>query len=367
MPLYMDFHKFDHVTVDEVKTAHIADQAIQEKYGVRYLQFWVNEAAGTVFCLTEGPDKESCELVHKMAHGNTACALVEVEPGFYKMMMGAEHRLDHGLVKQDDGSVDPGYRTIFSARISVQHTGEETDVVNEGNARQMILDKIEFYHGRTVKWNPDDSLVGVFNNPTDALQCAITLQKHFTRQPEKHVAFRIGITTDQPVTNDGDFFSKAIQQANHLSITAQNNQVIVTDLTGRLCDDSLLALSREMMVSIDESDLELLRNFLTVTERHLADETFTIDELCREVGLSRPQLYRKITTLSGRAPNDFVRDIRLERGWELLKRKKGNISQVALEVGYSNPSYFTKCFSERYGITPSKFLQHYSRFDHSIK
>jgi AraC-like DNA-binding protein len=361
MPLYMDFHKFEQVTIEDVKTAHIADQAIQDQYGVRYLQFWVNEAAGTVFCLTEGPDKESCELVHKMAHGNTACALVEVEPGFYKMMMGEGHKLDHGLVKKEDGSLDLGYRTILFIRTTFTQPDEEFNLSDEGDTRQMLLDKIIFHHGRSVKWDVDESVIGVFNDPSDGLQCAIALQKYFSRQQNKRVAFRIGLATDQPVTKESEFFSRAIQQANHLSISARENQIILTDLTKRLCDERLTRLPADQMFCIDEPDLDLLKNFLSVTEIHLSDEAFTIDELCREVGLSRPQLYRKITALSGRAPNDFVRDIRLEKGWNLLKRKKGNISQVALEVGYNNPSYFTKCFTERYGITPSKFQQHYSR------
>src|SRR6188472_2803424 len=100
MPLYMDFHKFDSITIEDVKTAHMADVAIQDKYGVKYHQFWVNQDAGTVFCLCEGPDKETCELVHQLAHGNKACALTEVESGFYKALMGENHGTDiYGLVK----------------------------------------------------------------------------------------------------------------------------------------------------------------------------------------------------------------------------------------------------------------------------
>jgi AraC-like DNA-binding protein len=359
MPLYMDFHKFEHVTIEDVKSAHIADQAIQDKYGVKYHQFWVNEAAGTVFCLTEGPDKASCELVHKLAHGNMACSLVEVEPGFYKMMMGGEHNLDHGLVKQKDGSIDLGYRTILFIRGSiVRH--EETDFTNESDARHVAYSKISFYHGTSVKLdnatiNSDDAIIGVFTNPSEAVQCAIALQQHFSTHRTPAISFQMGIVTDQPVTIDGDFFSQAITQANRLSITARDKQIIITNLTKRLCHDGT-DFPAEMVVCVDESDVLLVTKFLDATEAHLSDEGFTIDDLCREVGLSRPQLYRKITTLTGRAPNDFVRDIRLEKGWTLLKRKKGNIAQVALEVGYNNPSYFTKCFTERYGITPSKFL-----------
>ncbi|WP_200975061.1 nickel-binding protein [Echinicola sp. 20G] len=87
----MDFHQFEHLSIEDVKTAHIADVAIQDAYGVKYHQFWVNEKAGTVFCLVEGPDKETCELVHQMAHGAVPCALTEVEVGFYDLVMGKGH------------------------------------------------------------------------------------------------------------------------------------------------------------------------------------------------------------------------------------------------------------------------------------
>lgn len=349
----MDFHKFDRVTVEEVKTAHIADQAIQDQYGVRYLQFWVNEEAGTVFCLTEGPDKESCELVHKMAHGNTACALVEVEPGFYKMMMGEQHHLDHGLVSKEDGTLDLGYRTILCVR-----TNMISGRPDESDAKETVAERINFFNGRLVRWDHDESVVGVFNDSIDAIKCATALQKVAAKQK---FSVRIGVATDQPVTKDGDFFSEAIQHANHLSVTARENEIIITNLTKRLIPEGVIKSGEKMIHLIDEPDLALLSSFLLTTERHLADESFTIDSLCHEVGLSRPQLYRKITSLSGRAPNDFVRDIRIEKARTLLKRKTGNISQVAMQVGYNNPSYFAKCFTEKYGITPSKFVQQSGR------
>jgi hypothetical protein len=56
MPLFMDFHKIENITLDAVRMAHSADEAIQDRYGVKYHQFWVNEEAGSVFCLVEGPD-----------------------------------------------------------------------------------------------------------------------------------------------------------------------------------------------------------------------------------------------------------------------------------------------------------------------
>jgi len=82
MPLFMDTHrKVDGLTADAVATAHKADLAVQEKYGVRYLQYWFNEETGRVYCLVEAPNAEAAHAVHREAHGLVADELVEVQSG----------------------------------------------------------------------------------------------------------------------------------------------------------------------------------------------------------------------------------------------------------------------------------------------
>jgi hypothetical protein len=82
MPLYLDkHHHIDGLTVDGLKKAHEADLAIQEQYGVKYLQYWFNEDTGTVFCLVEAPSKEAAAEVHRLAHGLEADEIIEVQPG----------------------------------------------------------------------------------------------------------------------------------------------------------------------------------------------------------------------------------------------------------------------------------------------
>lgn len=79
MPLYMDIHFVKDISVEDAKNAHIKDLAVQEKYGVTYHQYWFNEEAGTIYCLMEGPDMESCAATHREANGIIACQIVEVE------------------------------------------------------------------------------------------------------------------------------------------------------------------------------------------------------------------------------------------------------------------------------------------------
>lgn len=81
MPLYMDEHDLPGVKAADVVGAHEADVKVQGQYGVEYKHYWVDEAAGKVFCLVEAPDKESANRVHREAHGLVAEKLYEVEQG----------------------------------------------------------------------------------------------------------------------------------------------------------------------------------------------------------------------------------------------------------------------------------------------
>ena len=79
MPSYMDVHTMDGgVSVEDVAKAHEADLATQDKYGVTYKRYWVDEKAGKIFCLVDAPDAEAAATVHREAHGLVADEIYEV-------------------------------------------------------------------------------------------------------------------------------------------------------------------------------------------------------------------------------------------------------------------------------------------------
>lgn len=103
--------------------------------------------------------------------------------------------------------------------------------------------------------------------------------------------------------------------------------------------------------SMEEKFLIRVKN---VVEEHLDDENFSVEELSKEVGMSRAQLHRKLIALTGKSASRFVRNYRLEHAYQLLQNKVGTVSEIAYRVGYSSPAYFTKCFTEDFGISPSQ-------------
>jgi Protein of unknown function (DUF4242) len=81
VPTYLDEHRIDGVKAGDVAKAHEADLAVQEKYGVSYRHYWVDEREGKIWCLVDAPDKETANRVHQEAHGLVAAELHEVTEG----------------------------------------------------------------------------------------------------------------------------------------------------------------------------------------------------------------------------------------------------------------------------------------------
>jgi AraC-like DNA-binding protein len=359
----MDFHKIANVTIDDVKAAHIADIAIQKQYGVKYHQFWVNETEGTVFCLVEGPDAATCERVHQLAHGNLACALTEVETGFYENLMGKDQPVDHqGLVQNMDGTVDLGYRNILVASVyGITKATSSKDfslLLTPAWARAIITKTIASFRGRELKWDTDDSLIGIFDDTTDAVQCASQIQRTLLQNQVKQpqIIFKIGINASQPVTKEGNFFNEAIMLAHRLCTTAQNNRILTSALVKKLSNEQLLSDTNSIK-SLNCKEEAFLSDLIHIAETKLSDHQFNLNRLSNEICISRPQLYRKVMSLTGRSPHEFVRDLQMNKALLLLKQNKVGIAQIAYETGFRSPSYFTKCFSQKFGCAPSSLVK----------
>lgn len=117
--------------------------------------------------------------------------------------------------------------------------------------------------------------------------------------------------------------------------------------------------SRQLLIRpdrVEEPSMEekFLIKVREVVQEHLDDEHFSVEELSRKVGMSRAQIHRKLSALTGKSASRFVRSYRLQHAMQLLESHSGTVSEIAYKVGFSSPAYFTKCFSEEYGMSPSQ-------------
>ncbi len=107
--------------------------------------------------------------------------------------------------------------------------------------------------------------------------------------------------------------------------------------------------------STTQQEDEFILKLRKAVENNIDDEDFGILQLCRAVNLSRAQLHNKIKALTGRSTSHYIRTIRLHRAKELLGDPNLNVSQVAYEVGFRDPKYFSKTFAEEFGKLPGEF------------
>lgn len=104
------------------------------------------------------------------------------------------------------------------------------------------------------------------------------------------------------------------------------------------------------------SDEKFLINITQIIEDHMADSNLNVNGLCELSGTGSKQIYRKIKQLTGMSPVEYIKSIRMKKAAMLLQQKKFTIAEVMYMVGYSNPSYFSKCFQSVFGKTPKQYI-----------
>ncbi len=121
-------------------------------------------------------------------------------------------------------------------------------------------------------------------------------------------------------------------------------------------------------ISVTSIDEKLIKKALEIVEQNMSNTDFTVEQLGRDLGMSRVHLYKKLLSLTGKSPIEFIRILRLKRAAQLLQKSQMRISEIAYEVGFNNPKYFSKYFKEQFKMLPTEYAQKYSKpsENHSI-
>ena len=104
-------------------------------------------------------------------------------------------------------------------------------------------------------------------------------------------------------------------------------------------------------------DQEFMLNVLNYINNNISDNDLNVEKLADELLLSRSKLYRKIKALTGLTANEFIRNIRLEKSKNYIENTEFSISEICYKVGFSSPSYFTKCFKIQFGVLPKEMRE----------
>lgn len=245
MPLYMDIHKVEGATADDLAKAHAADLNVQDALGVECLKYWFNEGCGKVFCLIHAPSAEAANEVHLRSHGLLAEKIIEVDPEMAEGLLGSGEVNTAGaaLMPNSKDGRDPGMRSIMFTDIVgsteiTQRLGDEAGMLLVNLHDQVVRTALGAHAGREVK-HTGDGIMACFISAVAAVRCATQIQQELARHRESNggtpVRVRIGAAAGEPVEQRQDLFGTTVQLAARLCAHAQPDQVLVSSAVAELC------------------------------------------------------------------------------------------------------------------------------------
>jgi len=352
----------------EIKAAHVAemhqaDLKIEHLFGCKGMTYWCDEDRNTAFCLIEAPNKKAIQDMHNHAHGEFPHSIIEVDKKIVESFLGRIE--DPEKAKDTTLNIinDPAFRVIMVV--------ETSDYLNRLEANQFniftqkfhnsVLKTLKKFKGRIVRKDNNSYLVS-FKSVSDAVSCSLKIKFKFKYVTPKfdlvNRQLKIALSSGVPVTSKDNIFEDATTLATRMCEVVEG-QLVMSDEVKSLfeSENRNMIIDNEFVRILNPSEEKFLTHLMDYIESNWKRSNFNVANFSKDLGYSKSQLYRKLKQLTGKSANNFLRDFRLDKALSLLHKHYANISEIAYETGFNSPAYFSKCFFDKYGILPSRYMQ----------
>lgn len=365
MPIYMDRHDVsEEVTAENVAQLHQEDLKIQHKFNCRGLTYWFDSKRKTAFCLIEAPNKGAIKEMHDKAHGEVPNRIIEVDDDIVESFLGRIEDPQKSQNTEFNIINDPAFRTVIVTgikRLSLINSASKQLNLVIYNHNKSIVKALNKYKGSIVKQKLDYFLTS-FDSVTNAVLCAIEIQtklkQTINNTYDSDIKLSIGLSAGVPVTEKEGIFEDTIKIAERLCDVVKGQIVVSSEVKDLYESENLnISIDEKFVYVLNPTDEKFLHILMDYTEREWSSTTLNVDDFSRDLGYSKSQLYRNMISLTGKSPNIFIKEYRLNRALKLLNKQIGNISKIAYDTGFNSPAYFSKCFQETFGVLPSTYIR----------
>ena len=362
MPIYMDLHILPGVKAKDVAEAHKKDLVVQDEHGCKAMTYWIDEKRGNVFCLIEAPSKEAVEEMHGKAHGLVPNRIVEVDPMLVESFLGRISDPEEAETTEEGLKVfsDPSFRILLVTTIDdpvlMQHRlGTEKTKELLGLHNDIIRNELASYGGVEVE-HEKPGFIASFLSAGKAVSCALAIREAIATAGLDEVGFRMALNAGEPVTKNEKLFGDTVQFAEQICSIAMSSQIGIASAVKELVSKDYFQNRENGFLNLSPRDETLLGSLFNKLEENWQHPDFNVTDYCLTMAMSKSQLYRKTIALSGLSPNVLLKEFRLEKAKERMKKQRDNISQITFDSGFTSPSYFTKCFKKKFGLLPMVYL-----------
>jgi AraC-like DNA-binding protein len=363
MPIFMDVHIVPGVKAKDVAEAHRLDLLHQHEHGCNCMTYWIDESRESIFCLIEAPDKDSVELMHSKAHGLIPGKIIEVNSNLVEAFLGRIYDPTDAQITKEGLKVfaDPSFRILLVTKtidpVLLKHKlGDEKARELLDKHISVIRKNISQHGGREVEHDGSGFVVS-FSSASNAMACALSVLKEMPDTVSKQIDLKLAINAGEPVESSERLFGETIQFALNMCRIAKEGNIAIASPVKELIADDLFQKERKYLMNLLPQDEHLLKLLFGKLEDNWQDSDFDLTEYCNATAMSGSQLYRKTVALTNLSPNSLVKDFRLQKAKELMRKQHYNIAQITFDSGFTSASYFTKCFKKKYGLLPMAYLE----------
>lgn len=360
----MDRHDVsDVVTAENVAELHQQDLKVQHKFGCKGLTYWFDDVRKTAFCLVEAPDEKAVVAMHENAHGEVPHHVIEVDTSIVESFLGRIEDPEKSQNTSLNIINDPAFRTIMVIGFNEDYKASRDLIEPYSLIKQSAFSVIKIandYEGSVVNQSLEKILIS-FKSVTNAVLFAkvIVEQNQVAGEgiSKTRVSVKIGLNSGVPVTEKESIFEDTIKLAERMNYIS-NAQIVVSQEVIDLykSENSKEFIDYKAMHVLSLAEQAFLNSLIDFIESEWKNTKLKVDDFSKKMGFSKSQLYRKMILLTGESPNSFLMNYRLNKALRLLKRQNSSISEIAFDSGFNSPSYFSKCFSKKFHLTPSEYL-----------
>lgn len=363
MPIYMDVHIVPGVKARGVAEAHHKDLVHQDEFACKCMTYWIDEERENVFCLIEAPSKEAVEELHGKAHGLIPNRIIEVSPDVVSSFLGRIYDPSEAETTDDGLKVfaEPSFRTLVVIRttdpvLMQNKLGAERSYELLNRQNDTIRKNLLRQGGREVEHGGNGFILS-FTSASKAVSCALAIKQEMQEYNDGASAVQVAINAGEPVEKSNHLFGDTLQLAGYMCAIAGNMQIVVASAVKELVAKDHFQIKGGGLLALSPQDEALLGFLFGNLEKNWQDAEFDVEDYCRAMAMSKSQLYRKTIQLTGFSPNILLKEFRLAKAKDLMRKNPYSISQITFESGFSSPSYFTKCFKKKYGLLPMAYLE----------
>lgn len=325
---------------------HLARRLVEMHQGS--IQAFNAAEQGALFVITMpmgnahiGPDDYA--VVSQVDDSDRLTNAVALKPDA-ELLIASEHPKGKGKIKVLVAEDDPDVRTFLINELSAHYR-----VIDADNGKSAWI--------LAIREIPDIVISDVMMPEMTGLELCKKLKTH-PDTAHIPVVLLTALAKDEDVVEGLDHGADAyIAKPFNIEILKSNIARLLQSrqmLKMKFTNDKELDLDR---MKLDSADEKLLNKVIKAIQSQIQNSDLSVEMISQQIGISRVHLHRKLKELTGQAPRDFIKNIRLKQAAHLLMKNDANVSEIAFSVGFSSHSYFTNCFRDYFGLSPSEFTE----------